>query len=428
MVSESACPSEPRFRAFVAIDWADRKHVFALEDAATGRRQTGSIEHTPEAVASWVAELLQRFGGGPIALAVEQSRGALVALLTPYEGLVLYPINPATLARLRQAFFPSGAKDDPPDAALLLDLLTRHRERLRPLALDTVETRTLQLLVEQRRKLVDEKTRHKNRLTDQLKLSYPQVLEWFAAIDTELVEKFLRRWPTLEALQRARPATVLGFLERHHSRGRERNQQRLEALRQAQLATRDRAVVRAATTSVKILLDLIRVLREGIAELEKQIDEITAGHEDYAVFASLPGAGPALAPRLLAAFGTRRERFAQAAEMQTLSGIAPVTQRSGRREVIRFRWAAPKFVRQSFHEFAAFSIRKSVWARAFYEQQRGRGKTHHQAVRSLAFKWIRIVYRCWQDRTPYDEARYLAALARRGSPLGAHRPAAVETR
>ena len=221
-MSAISCPSEPRCTALVAIDWADRRHVFAWEDAATGQRQTGSIEHTPEAVASWVAQLRQRFGGGPIALALEQSRGALLAMLTPYEGLVIYPINPAMVARLRQAFFPSRAKDDPPDAALLLDLLTRHRDRLRPLELDTVDMRTLQFLVEQRRQLVDEKTRQKNRLRAQLKLYFPQVLEWFDDIDTELVEEFLRRWPTLEGLQRARPATVLRLLERPHSRSRRR--------------------------------------------------------------------------------------------------------------------------------------------------------------------------------------------------------------
>ena len=282
--------------------------------------------------------------------------------------------------------------------------------------------------MEQRRKLVDEKTRQKNRLTAQLKLYYPQVLAWFDEIDTELVEKFLRRWPTVEALERAREATLLRFFERQHSRGRQRNQQRLEAMRQAQPATPDRAVVTAATATVKILLDLIRVLRQGLAELEQQIGQITARHEDFALFASLPGAGPALAPRLLVAFGTRRERYAQAAEVQAFSGIAPVTQRSGRHQVTRFRWAAPKFLRQSFHEFAAFSTRKSVWARAYYEQQRARGKSHHCAVRALAFKWIRILFRCWQDRTPYDEARYLQALARRGSPLLAYLPATVETR
>ena len=286
---------------------------------------------------------------GPIALALEQSRGALLAMLTHYEGLVIYPVNPAMVARLRQAFFPSGAKDDPPDAALLLHLLTRHRDRLRPLKRDTVEMRSLQFLVEERRQFVDEKTRQKNRLTAQLKLYFPQVLAWFADIDTELVEKFLRRWPTLEALQRARPATVLRLLEGHHSRSRQRNQQRLEAMRQARPATRDGAVVTAATAAVQTLLGLIRVLREGIGELDEKIRQITARQEDFAVFDSFPAAGPALAPRLWAAFGTRRERYAQAAEVQAFSGIAPVTQRSGRHEGTRFCWAAPKFVRQSFH-------------------------------------------------------------------------------
>ncbi len=422
----SCYPPEPCFTAFVAIDWADRQHFFALEKAAGGERESGSLDHRPEVIERWVGELLSRFGGGPIAVALEQSRGALVTMLTQYDGLVVYPVHPATLANLRQAFFPSGAKDDPPDAALLLDLLMRHRDRLRPLELDTDQTRRLQFLVEQRRKLVDEKTRQKNRLTNPLKLYYPQMLEWFRDMDTELVEKFLRRWPTLEALQAARASTVTGFLERHHSCQRQLNRQRLEAIGQARPVRRDRAVVAVGTITVKILLNLIRVLRKGIAELEKQIDQITAEHEDFALFAALPGAGPALAPRLLAAFGTRRTRFRQASQLQALSGIAPLTRRSGRREVTCFRWAAPKFLRQSFHEFAAFSTRKSVWARAYYEQQRARGKSHHCAVRSLAFKWIRILFRCWQNRTPYNEARYLEALARRGSPLLAFLPAAVD--
>ena len=155
-------------------------------------------------------------------------------MLTPYENLVIYPVNPATVAGLRRAFFPSAAKDDPPDAALLLDLLTRHRDRLRPLERDTVEMRSWQFLVEQRRQFVNEKTRQKNRLTAQLKLYFAQVLAWFEDIDTELVEGLLRRWPTLEALQRARPAT------------------------------RDGAVVAAATAAVPTLLGLIRVLREGV--------------------------------------------------------------------------------------------------------------------------------------------------------------------
>jgi transposase len=326
-------------------------------------------------------------------------------------------------ARLRAAFFPSGAKDDRPDATLLLDVLLQHRDRLRRLDPDSEPIRQLQFLVEERRKLVHEKTRQKNRLTAKLKLYFPQLLEWFDDIDSELVDRFLRRWPTLQAVQAVRPATLQAFWKKHHSCSQARNQQRLAAIAPAQPATRDGAVLAAATVAVPLLLDLLRVLRQSIAQLDKQIAELAAAQPDFALFEGLPGAGAALAPRLLAAFGSRRERFESAAQLQAYSGIAPVLERSGKRQRTRYRWACPKFLRQSFHEFAAFSRQRSVWAGRYYEQQRGRGKSHHQAVRALAFKWIRILFTCWQSRTPYDEARYLAALARSGSPLVTSLPA-----
>jgi transposase len=419
--------AEPRFRAFAAIDWGDRKHFFAVQDAATGCVERGSLEHTPEQVRGWVEELLSRFDGGPIAVALEQSRGALLAQLTHYQGLVIYPVHPVTAARLREAFTPSGAKDDQPDADLLLDLLQSHRDRLRPLEPDTTQTRTLQLLVEQRRKMVDEKTRQKNRLTAELKLYFPQALSWFSEVDAPTSMRFLRRWPTLEHAQRARPATLLRFFEQQRSRGRERNRRRLEAIRQAVPATRDPAVIAGARAIVPTLLELLEALSEGIVRVDQQIGEIVAGHEDYPLFSALPGAGRRLAPRLLAAFGTRRERFACAGEMQAYSGIAPVLERSGSRRRVRFRRACPRFVRQTFHEFARCSTQYSVWAGAYYQQQRARGRAHHHVIRSLAFKWIRILFRCWQSRTPYDEARYLETLAQRASPLAAQALAAVET-
>ncbi len=138
---------------------------------------------------------------------------------------------------------------------------------------------------------------------------------------------------------------------------------------------------------------------------------------DHEVFGSFPGAGPALAPRLLSALGSRRERFASASALQSFSAIAPVTKQSGGKCHIHRRYLCAKFLRQSFHEFARESVRHSGWAAAYYEQQRAKGSHHHAAVRSLAYKWQRIIWRCWQDRTPYDEERYLAALARAGSPL-----------
>ena len=85
--------------------------------------------------------------------------------------------------------------------------------------------------------------------------------------------------------------------------------------------------------------------------------------------------------------------------------------------VVHHRVACPKFVNQTVHEFAAQSIRLSRWARAYYDQQRARGSDHHAAVRALAYKWIRILFRCWHARAPYDEATSLEALRRRASPL-----------
>jgi len=139
---------ENEFAAFVAIDWADQKHVWAVEAPDASGRQSGSLDHTPESVDVWAAELRLRFSGKPVAVALEQSRGPLVFMLTQYEHLVLFPIHPTTLANYRKSFRPSGAKDDPHDAGLLLDILTRHRHQLRRLNPDTPETRTLQFLVE----------------------------------------------------------------------------------------------------------------------------------------------------------------------------------------------------------------------------------------------------------------------------------------
>src|SRR3979411_1410496 len=194
-------------------------------------------------------------------------------------------------------------------------------------------------------------------------------------------------------------------------------QRRILAIGQAIPAIRDRAVIEAKSTVVKVMVQLVRSLVEGIAALDEKIEEAAAAHPDFFIFESLPGAGAVMAPRLLAAFGSQRERYGSANEVQAYTGIAPVTEKSGKKKWIHFRWACPKFLRQSFHEWAGHSIAQSVWARAYYQQQRQRGKDHHAAVRALAFKWIRILFRCWQDRVAYDENKYLAALARRGSPL-----------
>jgi len=414
---EAASVSEPRFAAFVAIDWADKKHVWSMQAADSKEPQRGEIDHSPEAVESWVAVLSSRFPGQPIAVAVEQSRGALVFMLSKYEQVHVYPIHPRAAAQFRAALFPSGAKDDPVDADLLLELLVHHRAHLRRLNPDNEQTRLVQHLVEGRRKLVNEKTRQSNRLTAKLKLYFPQMLDWFEEVDSPLVAALLKRWPTLEALQKARPATVRSFLTAHNCRSRELIDRRLEQIRQAIPAIRDQAVLQSAVVMTRILVELIATLRQGIATFDRQIEQAAAAHPDVAIWDSFPGAGQVLAPRLLAAFGSQRDRYGKAADLQQFSGIAPVLERSGKTAWVHFRWACPKFLRQTFHEWAGHSIAFCAWARAYYEQQRQAGKGHHAAVRALAFKWIRIAFRCWKDGVPYDDSRYVRSLRRRGSPL-----------
>jgi transposase len=411
---------EPPFAAFVGIDWADRKHAWCLQAAGGMQRESGEVEHTPEAVEAWVGQLCQRFANRPIAVAVEQVKGALVFMLSKYEPLHLFPVPSAMSANMREALYPSGAKDDPRDADLLLDLLLQHRDKLRRLSPDSEATRRVQNLVEERRNLVDEKTAQSNRLTNHLKIYFPQMLDWFDRLDTELVCTLLERWPTLEELQKVPSARLRAFFVKHHCRDQELIERRLIGIQQAIPALQDRAVIEAKSAVVKVSAQLIRSLVRGIADLDRKIEEAAAAHPDFFIFESLPGAGAALAPRLLAAFGSQRDRYGNAGEVQSYSGIAPVTERSGKKKWVHFRWACPKFLRQSFHEWAGHSIAHSQWARSYYQQQRKRGKGHHAAVRGLAFKWIRVVFRCWKDGVVYDESKYLAALAKRNSPLSAY--------
>jgi transposase len=409
--------AEPHYAALVAIDWGDQKHVWCLQPADSQRREHGTLPHTPEAVHAWVGDLMMRFPGQPIAVAVEQSRGALAVMLRMYEQLHLYPIHPRTAAQFRAALYPSGAKDDPVDADLLLDLLVHHRQRLRHCRPDSVQVRLIQQLVEIRRRLVAEKTRQSNRLTAQLKVYYPQILVWFEDVASELVGDFLQRWPSLTAVQRARPETVQSFFTQHHCRNADLIQRRQQQITEATLATTDEAVLAASQVLVDVLIHELATLRQGIATLDQQIEQATTAHPDYRIFRSFPGAGAVIAPRLVAAFGSLRDRFGSADEMQTFSGVSPIVVRSGKSAWVQFRRACPKFLRQTFHEWAGHSIPFCDWAKAYYQQQRARGADHHAAVRALAFKWIRIAYRCWVDHTPYDDARYVASLRRRGSPL-----------
>lgn len=421
-MNELNTEQNPSFAARIGLDWADRKHFWTML-TADGKRTRGELAHTPEAIEIWAAELARTFGGRPIALALEQSRGSLVAILTKYAHLHLFPLHPTNLAHYRKSVCPSGAKADPSDADLILEYLVKHPERLRCLEPDKIETRSLQFLVQERRRLVDQHTREILILTHWLKQIFPQILQWFDDLSTPLVGDLLQRWPGLPKLQTASAKTLLKFFHQHNCRSDERNQQRLDQISQAVPATNDAALLTTGTLCVQTSVQLLASLRAAIADFDRQIGLVYQSHPDRFITESLPGAGPALEPRLLAALGSKRERFPSAANMAACFGIAPVTESSGKSHWVHWRWACSKFVRQTFHEWANCSIRTCQWARQHYDRQRQKGNGHHAAVRSVAFKWIRILFRCWTDRIPYSEQRYLLAIqARTASPRVAANP------
>jgi transposase len=308
--------SHDTFAAFVGIDWADAKHDGCLQAAGTAKREGFQLEHTPEAIAAWVTTRRTRFSGQPVAVCLELTNGPIVSALRTYDCLVRFPINPLTLARYREAFTPSRAKDDPPDAALQLDLLLTHRDKLQPLQPQSPTMRALEQLVEHRRRVVGDNVRITNRLTSTLKNYFPQVLHWFQDQDTRLFCDFLRRWPTLKAAQLARRSTLETFVRDHHVRVGDVLAKRIHAIKTATPLTTDEGVIAPNALLVQALVSQLRVTLEAIEAFDHAIAQRAQCHPDFPRFQALPGAGPVFAPRLLVAFGEPRARDASAAARQ----------------------------------------------------------------------------------------------------------------
>ena len=409
---------EAAYAALIGIDWADQQHDYCLSAEGAESVEGGIIGARPEDVNAWINQLRKRFEGQAIAICLEQSKGALIHQLMGVEFIDLYPLNPQALASFRKAFTVSRAKDDPTDAQLLWEYLLKHRDRLRVWTPEDVDTRMLALLVEDRRKMLDMRTKLSNKLTAVLKGYFPQALELIGSkVTSPMACDFLKRWTSLPQTKECRKQTIREFYTKHHIRDRQKIEARLELIQNGVPLAEDAAIVETSILKVKSLRRQIACLNEDIAEYEQRIAGLFETHPEKDLFDSLPGAGPALAPRLLVAMGTHRERFDHPDEVATFSGIAPVTERSGKHTRIHWRLACSKFLRQTFHEFANMSRHHCCWAHAYYEMQRARGKSHHATLRALAFKWIRIIYRCWKKGVVYNEATYLRALVERRSPL-----------
>jgi transposase len=308
--------SHDTFAAFIGIDWADANHDGCLQAAGTAKRECFQLEHTPEAIDAWGTTLRTRCNGQPVAVCLELTKGPIVSALCTYDFRGLFPINPLTLARYREAFTPSRAKDAPTAAALQLALLLTHRDTLQALPPQSPTRRALAQLVEHCRRVVGDKVRITHRLTRTLKNYFPHVLQWLQDKDTHIFCDFLRRWPTRTAAQLARRSTLETFFHDHHVRVGEVLAKRVHAMKTATPLTTDEGVITPNALLVQALVSQLRVTLDAIEAFDQAMAQHAQRHPDFPLFQALPGAGPVFASRLLVAFGEQRERYPSAAALQ----------------------------------------------------------------------------------------------------------------
>jgi transposase len=405
------------YAALVAVDWADRSHQFSLSYPGCLEREVGKVEHKPESLMNWIMSMRSRFPNGSIGICMEQFRGALVYFLMQFDFIVLFLVNPITVKKYREALYPSGAKDDPRDCDVMLDLLETNRNRLRVWMPEPEYVRKIDLLSRHRRGIVDKITALTNELSAHLKAYYPQAFDLVGELDTRQCCDFLEKWPNLQSAKKAKKSQLEKFYKSHNCRSSQKIGERIQIINQSIPITEDQAICSVYQLSVESIVGQLRLLLNSVQSFDDELSKCFDQHPEKYFYDALPGAGLVLKPRLAAAFGVNRSKFDTAADLQSFSGVAPVTEKSGRSCWVHWRFACPKFLRQTFVEFANHSRNKSIWAAAYYQDLRKRGKHHQAALRALAYKWIRILFKCWKDGVPYNENLYLTVLQKRRSPI-----------
>jgi len=404
----------PSKELWVGVDWADEEHQVCIVDADGELVESFAVPHRADALKDMGRRL--RASGRVAGVAIETPRHLIVYQLLA-EGFVVYPINPETSHKWCKALSPAGATTDPDQAYALADGLSHHHARLRPLLPDEAQSRELALLCEAEVDLIRQRTAFVNELQHRLKDYFPAAMECFDDWTSPSAWDFVAALPTPQALADAPERKLYAFLKNHHIGAGPRWQDRIARRKEATTWPSDPAMLAVSPWRVQALVALLRTLETQLKSFRRRIEALFAQHPDAQLFASLPGAGPKLAPRLAAHFGSQRGRYESARSVQQLAGCVPVTTKSGKSKKVYCRRACQKPFRNTLHQFAFASLKDSQWARASYDMARDRGQSHARALRTVGAKWVKVVYRMWVSRTPYNEAVYLASLIRHHSPI-----------
>jgi len=392
---------------YVGIDWADASHhIFATDDSA---QELASFSITHEA--GGFKHLLSKIGslskeGEEVLFAIETPNHLIVEYLLD-KGYTVYPINPKAVDRYRDRHHLSGAKSDPIDAKVLAHILRTDRESHRPIVPESELAKELKILTQDHRHLVETKTRLSNQLTACLKSYYPVALSIFSDIDRKCALLFLKSYPTLKEAQKLSFEEFEGFLKSCGYARPQRIKKMYSNLKSSQIFVRP-ATVRAKSRYMLALVSQLLLLLEEIKAYEEEIERLLKKHPDSKLFTSLPGAGTILAARVLTEIGENRELHPHYSSLQCLAGTAPVTKSSGTYKVVKLRHSCKKGFRHTMQQLAFCSISRSTWARCYYDSQRKKGKSHSQAIRALANKWLKIIHALWCKRELYDEEHHLS--------------------
>jgi transposase len=393
---------------YVGIDWASAEHaVCVLDDQGTVRAQF-RVAHSAAGLASLVTQL-RRFGeSAELPVAIERPSGLLVDTLVA-RGFPVVPIHPNVVNASRPRYRAAASKSDPHDAFMLADLLRTDGHRFARLHPPSDDTRALRALVRTRDDLVATRVALANPLRAVLESFWPGATAIFADVDSPIALAFLNRFPTPQTATHLGAKRLAAFLAHHGYCGRRPVDELLARLRTAPPSHAGEAEADAKGDLVRALVAVLAPVVTQVQRLTAAIDHAITAHPDGPVLMSFPRAGRVNAAQILAELGDERARFATDDPLAAEAGVAPVTYASGKHRGVAFRWACNKRLRRALTCFADNSRHSSPWAAAVYAQARGRGCDHPHAVRILARAWVRVLWRCWQRRTPYDPTNHRAA-------------------
>lgn len=403
----------PQHSHFAALDWASDHHDVLVLD------RTGAVVaefRFAHSAAGWAefTEKLKPFPSTPFTL--ETSSGPAVDQLLQ-RGCVLYPLAPGAAARYRERKAPSGTKSDRHDTWSMADALRTDGHAWRVLRPQDEATALLRALCRDEIGLIEQRTQLVNQLQAALREYYPAALEAFGDWTVPTPWAFLQQFPTPVALQTAGKRKWEKFLHTHKLWRPQTRDERLAVFAAANALPASAAVVSAKSLLAVSLAKVLVTLQAQIDEYRRRIVAAFRAHPDHDLFGGLPGAKDVLAPRLLAELGSVREEYPDADALMCQAGVSPVSYQSGKVERCRLRRACVKSLRATVHLWANASRATCDWAQAYYEQKREEGHSHASALRGLGKRWLKILWRLWQNRECYDESKHLRSLERRGAKV-----------